>query len=162
MFLAEWCFKFGSQKPWDKKTRQVYYQNLVEQADRGEVCIFVDGLDELAELLKCDPKVLKDESQSAVSDPQRELSGASFIAGVLRKSILPGAYVIATGRPRNIATVQSRLMDNSGVVFEVEPFSDSDVEELIERTVNAKEKERILTKIKTFMISTSFKKYTAK
>ena len=83
------------QKSWDKKTREVYYKNLVKQAADGQILLFVDGLDELDELLKCDPKVLKDESQSAVSDPQRELSGASFIAGVLRKSILPGAHVPA-------------------------------------------------------------------
>ena len=118
------------------------FPHLQNLADRGELAILFDGLDEFGLMTKKDI----DNASKAALDPTHEVDMKTLCVGVLSKKILSGAKVLATGR--NTDHVNKELLGGEAIQLEFVDLKDEDLANLIKLMEGNKDEQiRIQTEL---------------
>ena len=94
--LSEFTFCFSSLKGFD--TEGLTYEQMKSLAKSGQLCILVDGLDELSDIIKEKDEEVRSRVREAAKSEKSLVTGLEFIYGVLVGDILRGSKVLCTGR----------------------------------------------------------------
>ena len=131
--LTDFTFSFSSLKGSD--TEGLTYQQMKQLAETGQLCIFVDGLDELSDIIKEKDEEVRSNVRKAAKSEDCEVTGLEFIYGVLVGHIFRGSKVLCTGRQHTMNNLSS-VLNNDEVgrrhkLLALLPFDGEDFQKLI-------------------------------
>ena len=107
-------------------------------AFEGSLAIIIDGLDELGAMSKGDVS----NAARAAAHPSLAVDMRTLCAGILSKTILPGAKVLATGRSTEV--INRDILEGKALLYEFVGLTDEDRTKLIDMMEQDKgEQERI-------------------
>ena len=118
------------------------FKCLLVLAFEGALAIIIDGLDELGTMSKTDVS----NAARAAAHPSLAVDMRTLCAGILSKTILPGAKVLATGRSTEV--INRDVLEGRALLYEFVDLTDKDRTKLIAMMEQDKgEKERIQKEI---------------
>ena len=131
--LADFTFCFSSLKGSD--TEGLTYRQMKQLAEIGQLCILVDGLDELSDIIKEKDEEVRSNVRKAAKSEDNEVTGLEFIYGVLVGHIFRGSKVLCTGRQNTMNNLSSVLSNDevqrSHKLLALLPFDESDFQRLV-------------------------------
>ena len=110
---------------WKDHEAEEAFSHLQDLADRGQLAVIIDGLDELGTMTMKD----KDNAARVTMYPSLMIDMKTACLGILSKKILPGALVMATGR--NTELVNKEVLEKKAHLCELVHLTEDDRKNLI-------------------------------
>ena len=130
--------EYTDVRKWSENEAKETFQHLQNLADEGKLAIIIDGLDELGMMTAKDAL----NASRAANHSPLEVDMKTACVGILNKTILPGARVLATGR--NTELVNKEILQSKASMKELIKLTANDRGRMIEMMESdPNEKQRI-------------------
>eukprot|EP00092_Neocalanus_flemingeri_P015041 GFUD01016245.1.p1 GENE.GFUD01016245.1~~GFUD01016245.1.p1 ORF type:complete len:913 (+),score=201.86 GFUD01016245.1:85-2823(+) len=110
---------------WEDHECKESFHHLQTLADQGSLVILIDGIDELGTMTKADV----DLAARAAIHPALEVDIRTTCVGIMTQKILPGAFILATGRITEM--VNQQVLEEKAMLYELLDLTQEDRQELV-------------------------------
>ena len=136
--LADFTFCYSSLKGSD--TDELTYEQMKKLAGDRQLCICLDGLDELSDVIDEKDEEVRSNVRRAIKSEDSALTGLEFVYGILVGDIFRGCKVLCSGRQNTMNNLSNVLSSDEArskhKLLALLPFDAKDFEKLISKVDN--------------------------